>query len=96
MSLMHMALIEAVPTRGNMRSVGHAARRLLLFERAKDAVGGARILGESIGLSRRSVNHRLVNDRELHDFELKLTADELRRRAAQLIALADDIEGVIA
>lgn len=96
MSLMHMALVEAVPTRGNMRSTGHAARRLVLFERAKDAVGGSRILGECIGLSRRSVNHRLVNDRELHDFELKLAAEELRRRAAALTALAADIEGIIA
>lgn len=86
----------AVPTSGNTRSIGREARRLMLFDQAKDMVGGARALGGIIGVGRRSVNHRLVADRRLTDFELKMVADELDRRACEHMKLAAQIRGTLA
>jgi chemotaxis receptor (MCP) glutamine deamidase CheD len=85
-----------VPTSGNTRSMGREARRLVLFDQAKDMVGGARALGEIIGVGRRSVNHRLVADRRLSDFELKMVADDLDRRACEHMKLAAQIRGALA
>lgn len=91
-----MSDTAVVPTSGNTRSMGREARRLVLFDQAKDMVGGARALGDIIGVGRRSVNHRLVADRRLTDFELKLVADELDRRACEHMKLAAQIRGVLA
>lgn len=86
--------IMVVPTSGN--ELGKAVRRLVLFDRAKDAMGGARKLGKVIGIGRRSVNHRLVADRTLTDGELAVTADAIEARARELDQLAADIRKVIA
>lgn len=91
-----MTDMVAVPTSGNARSMGREARRLVLFDQAKDMVGGARALGDIIGVGRRSVNYRLVADRRLTNFELKMVADELDRRACEHMRLAAQIRGTLA
>lgn len=85
------------PTCGSsMTRMGRAARRLVLFDRAKDAVGGARKLGEIIDVCRRTVNHKLNNERRLTDWELKLAADAIEARARELDQLVADIRAVLA
>jgi hypothetical protein len=75
--------------------MGREARRLVLFDRAKDAMGGARKLGEIVGVGRRSVNNKLNAERRLTDFELKLTADALDAQARYLDQLVADIRKVL-
>jgi len=75
--------------------MGREARRLVLFERAKEAVGGSRKLGLIIDQGRRSVNHKLVAERSLTSWELKLTADALEVMARELDLLVADIRKVI-
>lgn len=87
------ALAETVPTSGS--KMGRKARRLVLFERAKEAVGGSRKLGLIIDAGRRSVNHKLVAERRLTSWELKLTADALEIMARDLDQLVADIRKVI-
>lgn len=76
--------------------MGREARRLVLFERAKDAMGGARKLGAVLDVSRRSVNHKLGCDRRLTSWELKLAADAIEAKARELDQLVADIRKVIA
>lgn len=82
-------------TVNSMTRTGRAARRLVLFERAKEAMGSARRLGEVIGVGRRNVHQKLENDRYLTDWELKLAADEIERMARDLDRLAADIRQVL-
>jgi len=79
-----------------MTRTGRAARRLVLFDRAKEAMGSARRLGEVIGVCRRNVHQKLENDRHLTDWELKLAADEIDRMAREFDQLAADIRKVLA
>lgn len=88
-----LAIPESVPTSGSR--MGREARRLVLFERAKEAVGGSRKLGLIIDQGRRSVNHKLSAERGLTSWELKLTADALEIMARDLDQLVADIRKVI-
>ncbi len=81
------------PTSENM---GHAARRIVLMDRARVALGGAAKLGEVIGVGRRGVNHKLSADRGLSDAELNAAADAIERRARDLDSLADLLRQVTA
>ncbi|WP_308815561.1 hypothetical protein [Sphingomonas sp. GV3] len=89
--------LATAPTSGSRAAkMGREARRLVLFDRAKDAVGGARRLGEIIDVCRRTVNHKLNAERRLTDWELKLTADAIEAKARELDQLAADIRQVLA
>lgn len=85
-----------VPTSGtSMSPQARAVRRLLLFDRAKTVLGGAEKLGAVIGVGRRNVNHKLNADRELTNFELKLTADAVEKRARELDQLVADLRAML-
>lgn len=89
---MHAAS-ENVPTSGS--KMGREARRLVLFGRAKEAVGGSRKLGLIIDKGRRTVNHKLVAERRLTSWDLKLTADALEQMAREIDQLVADIRKVM-
>lgn len=94
-----MTMIEAatpaVPTSGNtISAVAKSVRRILLLDRASQAIGGGAKLGEVLGISRRAVNYKLVSDRGVTDDELLLAADAVEARATELLRLAADLRGI--
>lgn len=80
---------EPVPTTGNgAAKMGREVRQIYLMEKARDAIGSSAALGEVIGVGRRAVNHKLVADRPITPLEMRLVADELDRRSADMAAVA--------
>lgn len=70
-------------------------RRLVLLERAREALGGAARLGDAIGIGRRAINHKLAADRGLSNAELRAVAKALDARASSTAALATSIRELI-
>ena len=77
-------------------SLAAKVRRVVLFDRARVALGGAAPLAEALGISRRAVNHKLSVDRGLTAGDLMLAAEAVDRRAAELANLAADLREMIA
>lgn len=87
----------AVPTNGNSApALATRVRRVVLFDRARVALGGAEQLAKAVSISRRAVNHKLSVDRVLSDADLLLAAEAVEHRAAELARLAADLREMIA
>lgn len=86
-----------VPTSGNtVPAMAMVVRRILLLDRASQAIGGGAKLGAVLGISRRAVNYKLVSDRPVTDDELDLAADAVEARAHELLRLVADLRGLTA
>lgn len=71
--------------------LGIRVRRLVLFDLASQALGGAGKLAAALGISRRSVHHKLANDRQLFADDMTAAADAIEARAAGLMRLAAEL-----
>lgn len=84
-----------VLTHGNTTPMWKSVRRLLLLDRAREALGGAARLAEAIGIGRRAINHKLAADRRVSNAELRAVAVALDARASSIAALAVSIREMI-
>lgn len=85
------------PKNGNTLSpMAAKLRRLVLFERARVALGNATRLADAIGIGRRGVNLKLGAERGISDRDLTAVIAALDARAAVISALADDMRALIA
>lgn len=86
-----MAMVQAVPESGNrVDRMAREVHRGLHFEAAANAIGAGK-LAAGMGVTRRSVNHKIACDRSLTDADLVAAADTLEARAATLLKLAAHI-----
>ncbi|WEK43638.1 MAG: hypothetical protein P0Y64_02050 [Candidatus Sphingomonas colombiensis] len=83
-----------VPKNGNRLAI--KVRRVVLFDRARSALGGAAPLAEALGITARAVNHKLSVDRGLTPGDILLAAEAVDARAAELVKLAADLRETIA
>lgn len=79
------------PTKG---TAAWAVRRLVLFDRASVAIGGAAKLADVLGIDRRSVHRKLAAERGLDDRELLAAAGAVEARIAELTTLAADLRAM--
>lgn len=77
------------------RKLSEAVRRVVLFGRAREAVGGD-ALAAALGVSRRAVNYKIAVDRsEVTDADLRAAIAAIEARRVALAMLVDDIRGVL-
>ena len=72
-----------------------AVAGLVLFERAKEALG-ARELGDALGVSRRAVHYKIENDISLTKRELTETAARCEAEAEKFAKIAADLRRLTA
>lgn len=86
--------MSAVPK--NENSLAAKVRRVVLFDRARVALGGAAPLADALGISRRALHYKLSVDRGLTAGDIMLAAEAVDARAAELVKLAADLRETIA
>lgn len=83
----------SVPTKEN--SLAAKVRRVVLFDRARAALGGVQ-LADALGVSRRAITYKASSERGLSDYDIRAVAEAVDARAAELAKLAADLREMAA